>query len=230
MAERKGPEPSAHAGTQLPLDSRRAPGHSSVGAEQRRIGAVENGRSLTAFATAPYLSSARSQWDGILCEQYRLSDYANEGKTYLNHHLCIHMAGPTPAYWYEKGRKHNAFLKPWRYSSRFGRERDPRRRLRADLRAIRDRAKSRNLHARVAGRRTTYRGAARSDISAGRPDFQPRGGAPDGNIGRLPFRASLRRVAGGVTHGLFGAALLRVAGKNTRNQRRHAGASAPPDD
>jgi AraC family transcriptional regulator len=112
MAERKGPEPSARAGMQLPLDSRRAPGHSSVGAEQRRIGAVENGRSLTAFATAPYLSSARSQWDGILCEQYRLSDYANGGKTYLNHHLCIHMAGPTPAYWYEKGRKHNAFLKP----------------------------------------------------------------------------------------------------------------------
>jgi AraC family transcriptional regulator len=94
------------------LDSRREPGPGSVGTEQRRIGAVEKGRSLTAFATAPYLSSARSQWDGILCEQHRLSHYANEGKTYLNHHLCVHMAGPTPAYWYENGRKHNAFLRP----------------------------------------------------------------------------------------------------------------------
>jgi AraC family transcriptional regulator len=112
MTERKGPEPSAWTGIELPLDSRRAASRSSVGAEQRRIGAVENGRSLTAFATVPYLSSARSQWDGILCEQHRLSAYANEGKTYLNHHLCIHMAGPTSAYWYEKGRKHNAFLRP----------------------------------------------------------------------------------------------------------------------
>jgi len=95
-----------------PLDPRRASGYASMAAEQRRIGAVENGRSLTAFAAAPCLSSARSQWDGILCEQYRLSDYANQGKTYLNHHLCIHTAGPTPAYWYENGRKRNAFLKP----------------------------------------------------------------------------------------------------------------------
>jgi AraC family transcriptional regulator len=73
---------------------------------------VENGRAHTAFATAPDLSSAFSHWDGILCEQHRLSHYANAGKTYLNHHLCIHMAGPTPAYWYENGRKRNAFLKP----------------------------------------------------------------------------------------------------------------------
>src|SRR6266481_2684921 len=106
MPERKGPE--ASTGMEVPLDPRWTSGHSSVGVEPRRIGALANGRSLTAFATAPFLSSARSQWDGILCEQHRLSDYANEGKTYLNHHLCIHMAGATPAYWYEKGRKHNA--------------------------------------------------------------------------------------------------------------------------
>lgn len=108
MAERKGPESSERTG----MDPLLQPGDGSGGAEERRIGAVENGRSLTAFATTPYLSSAPSQWDGILCEQYRLSKYANQGKTYLNHHLCIHTAGPTPAYWYENGRKHNAFLKP----------------------------------------------------------------------------------------------------------------------
>ncbi len=112
MAERKGPEPSARAEMELPFALRRAPGHGSVDGEPRRIGVVENGRSLTAFATAPYLSSAQSQWDGILCEQYRLSNYANEGKTYLNHHLCIHTAGATPGYWYENGRKHDAFLEP----------------------------------------------------------------------------------------------------------------------
>ncbi len=103
---------SAHTGTEPPLYPRHAPGDGGVGAEQRRIGAVGNGRSLTAFATTPYLTSAPSHWDGILCEQYRLSGYTNAGKTYLNHHLCIHMAGATPAYWYENGRKHNAFLKP----------------------------------------------------------------------------------------------------------------------
>jgi AraC family transcriptional regulator len=97
---------------EFPLDPRRAPPDSNAGAEQRRIGAVANGRSLTAFAGAPYLSSARSQWDGILCEQHRLSHYANEGKTYLNHHLCIHMAGSTPAYWYENGRKRSTILRP----------------------------------------------------------------------------------------------------------------------
>jgi AraC family transcriptional regulator len=112
MAERKRPEASARTGMEPPLDLRRAPGHGGVDAEQRRIGAVGNGPSLTAFATTPDLTSARSQWDGILCEQYRLSGYTNAGKTYLNHHLCTHMAGPTPAYWYENGRKHNAFLKP----------------------------------------------------------------------------------------------------------------------
>lgn len=112
MPDRNGLDSSALTGLQPPPDPRLAPGHGNSSAEQRRIGAVENGRSLTAFATAPCLSSAPSQWDGILCEQYRLSDYANQGKTYLNHHLCIHTAGPTPAYWYEKGRKHNAFLKP----------------------------------------------------------------------------------------------------------------------
>jgi AraC family transcriptional regulator len=105
MAERKIPQASTRTGTELATDPQQAP-------EQRRIGAVENGRSLTAFETVPFLSSARSQWDGILCEQYRLSDYTNRGKTYLNHHLCIHMAGPTPAYWYENGRKHNTFLNP----------------------------------------------------------------------------------------------------------------------
>ncbi len=97
---------------ELALDPRRTPGRERGGAPPRRIGALENGRSLTAFATAPYLSSAQSQWDGILCEQHRLSDYANEGKSYLNHHLCIHMAGPTPVYWYENGRRHNAFVRP----------------------------------------------------------------------------------------------------------------------
>jgi AraC family transcriptional regulator len=112
MAEHKGPETSAHTAMELQLDPRRKPGHGSAVPEPRRIGAVENGRSLTAFATSPYLSSARSQWDGILCEEHRLSHYANAGKTYLNHHLCIHMAGATPAYWYEKGRKHSAFLNP----------------------------------------------------------------------------------------------------------------------
>lgn len=96
----------------MPLDPRGERGACSSGAQQRRIGAVENGRSLSAFATDPYLSSARSQWDGILCEQHRLSHYANEGKTYLNHHLCIHMAGSTPAYWYENGRKRHAILRP----------------------------------------------------------------------------------------------------------------------
>ncbi len=94
-----------------PLEPRREPDNRNV-VEPRRIGAVENGRSLTAFATAPALSSAQSQLQGILCEQHRLSHYANEGKTYLNHHLCIHMAGMTPAYWYQNGRKHRTVLKP----------------------------------------------------------------------------------------------------------------------
>ena len=112
MAQRKRPEAPARTGMEPPLDPRRAPSRGGVDTEQRRIGAVGNGPSLTAFATIPDLTSARSQWDGILCEQYHLSGYTNAGKTYLNHHLCIHMAGPTPAYWYENGRKHNAFLKP----------------------------------------------------------------------------------------------------------------------
>jgi AraC family transcriptional regulator len=114
MAERKSPEASARTAMEPVPDRQRAPDHASAQqrAQQQRIGAVENGRYLCAFETAPLLSSARSQWDGILCEQYRLSDYTNSGKTYLNHHLCIHMAGPTPAYWYENGRKHNTFLTP----------------------------------------------------------------------------------------------------------------------
>jgi AraC family transcriptional regulator len=105
-------EPSASGKMELPLEPRREPANRNVGVEPRRIGAVENGRSLTAFATVPCLSSARSQWEGILCEQHRLSHYANEGKTYLNHHLCIHMAGTTPAYWYKNGRKFKTFLRP----------------------------------------------------------------------------------------------------------------------
>jgi AraC family transcriptional regulator len=111
MAGHRPPEPPPRK-MELALDRRRQPPDCSGGAEQRRIGAVENGRALTAFATAPSLSSARSQWDGILCEQHRLSHYANQGKTYLNHHLCIHMAGSTPAYWYENGRRHNTILRP----------------------------------------------------------------------------------------------------------------------
>src|SRR5690349_8001703 len=86
MAGHKLPEAPATRKMELSLDRLCETTPCSGGAPQRRIGAVENGRSLSAFATDPYLSSARSQWDGILCEQHRLSHYANEGKTYLNHH------------------------------------------------------------------------------------------------------------------------------------------------
>ena len=112
MAGHRLLEPSTPGKMKLPLEPRREPDNRHAGVEPRRIGAVENGRSLTAFATAPALSSARSHWQGILCEQHRLNHYANEGKAYLNHHLCIHMAGMTPAYWYKNGRKHKTFLKP----------------------------------------------------------------------------------------------------------------------
>ena len=112
MAGHRLLEPSAPGKMELPPEPRREPGNRNVGVEPGRIGAMENGRSLTAFETAPCLSSARSQWEGILCEQHRLSHYANQGKTYLNHHLCIHMGGTTPAYWYKNGRKHKTFLKP----------------------------------------------------------------------------------------------------------------------
>jgi AraC family transcriptional regulator len=112
MAENKPAGLPARTGPQMMLDPRPLSRAGGAAAEPRRIGALENGRSLAAFATVPSLSSARSEWDGLLCEQHRLSDYTNSGKTYVNHHLCIHMAGPTPAYWYENGRKQDAFLNP----------------------------------------------------------------------------------------------------------------------